>query len=331
MNQLLLTLTFIMAFLAVATIVQLAASAVVDRRLRKQRVNRRLTLLESGMGHREVYEALIRQRKAPNIRNASLLDLYTRASKFIAQAGLNISPFVLVGTWGAAAAALWLGVSAMVRATGGAVGPVELLLSLIGALTVTGAGTALWINWRRQKRLRVLEEQLPLALDIVIRSLRAGHPVVSALQLVTSEMPDPIGSEFGLIVDETTYGFELREALTNFARRTGSEDAHFFAVSVAIQSETGGNLAEILANLSGVIRARITLGKRVKALSSEGRMSALILSGLPVFLVGSIALKNPVFYTEKFSDPIFWPTVAGILGLYCVGLFMMHRIANFKY
>ena len=155
--------------------------------------------------------------------------------------------------------------------------------------------------------------------------------MISAVNLVTEEMGDPIGSEFGLIVDETTYGAEFREALTSFARRTGSEDAHFFSVSVGIQSDTGGNLAEILANLASVMRARQTLGKRIKALSSEGRMSGMILSGLPIFLIGVIGMSQPSFYTAKFEDPIFWPTVGGILSLYCAGLFMMNRITNFKY
>jgi len=179
--------------------------------------------------------------------------------------------------------------------------------------------------------MRTLEEQLPLALDIVVRSLRAGHPVVSALQLVTTELGDPIGSEFGLIIDETTYGFELREALANFARRTGSQDAHFFAVSVAIQSETGGNLAEILENLARVIRGRITLGKRVKALSSEGRMSAIVLSILPLFLIASLMLSQPQYYAERWQDPLFLPVVLAVMVVYGLGLYMMHRIANFKY
>src|SRR5262249_48936112 len=121
---------------------------------------------------------------------------------------------------------------------------------------------------------------------IVTRAIRAGHPVVSAVHLAANELSDPVGTEFGLIVDETTYGMEFRDALVSFARRTGSADAHFFAVSIGIQSETGGNLAEILEGLASVIRGRMTLAQRVKALSSEGRASAMILSGLPIFLVG---------------------------------------------
>jgi len=134
-----------------------------------------------------------------------------------------------------------------------------------------------------------------------------------------------------LIVDETTYGFDFKDALSNFARRSGSPDARFFAVSVGIQSETGGNLAEILDGLAKVMRGRATLSKRVRALSSEGRISALILSVLPIFLVSFIMLVQPRFYFNKISDPIFWPSATGILALYFVGWLMIRRIINFRY
>ena len=331
MTQILLPLIFVLAFLAVAVLAQGVAGGVMASRARTQRVNRRMTLLASGMDGKNVYETLVRQRAAPDIRNASVLNLYNVATRHLSQAGLNLSPVSMLGIWLASAAVLWLTAVLILKTTGAAVGLPEMFMSMVGSLLLTGAGVFVFVSFRRTRRLKVFEDQLPLALDIVVRSLRAGHPVVSALQLVTNEMGDPIGSEFGLIVDETTYGFELREALANLARRTGSQDAHFFAVSVAIQAETGGNLAEILENLSRVIRARITLGKRVRALASEGRMSAIVLSILPVFLIGSIALSQPGFYIEKFGDPIFWPVTIAIAALYCLGLFIMHRISNFKY
>ncbi|MET0547352.1 MAG: type II secretion system F family protein, partial [Caulobacterales bacterium] len=190
---------------------------------------------------------------------------------------------------------------------------------------------AVWVNQRRSKRIRTLEEQLPLALDIITRSLRAGHPVIAAIQLASTEMTDPVGSEFGLIVDETNFGADLTTALNSFATRTGSDDAKFFAVAVAVQMESGGNLAEILDNLTRVMRSRATLGKRVKALSSEGRSSAYVLSALPACLIGFQLAFNPRYYTDKFADPIFWPTVAMVLGLYFLGWAIMWRIVNFKY
>ena len=136
---------------------------------------------------------------------------------------------------------------------------------------------------------------------------------------------------FGLIVDETTYGVEFKEALANFARRTGSSDAHFFAVSVSIQSETGGNLAEVLEGLATVMRGRSTLGKRVKSLASEGRASAILLTVLPVVMVAFQLLVHPTIYSDKFSDPIFWPVVIATAVIYGLGWVMVNRIINFKY
>jgi tight adherence protein B len=331
MGQLVLPIIFVLAFIAVVLVVQSVGTSVMNSRSKTQRVNRRLTLLEQGMDHRAVYDTLIRQRKTPQFRNASILSFYNRAVRLLSQAGVNLSPVALAAIWLGASAGIWLIVSFVVRPFGSTLPTVQLGIALLGALLLTGLALFMALTYMRARRMRILEEQLPLALDIVVRSLRAGHPVVSALQLVTTEMGDPIGSEFGLILDETTYGFELRDALANFGRRTGSQDAHFFAVSVAIQTETGGNLAEILENLSKVIRGRISLGKRVKALSSEGRMSAVVLSLLPVFLIGTLSLGQPQYYAERWDDPIFWPIVGGVLMLYCLGLYIMHRIANFKY
>jgi len=206
-----------------------------------------------------------------------------------------------------------------------------ILTALVIAAVLAGVGAWVWLDGRRKKRLKKLEEQLPLALDIVIRAIRAGHPVISAVQLASEELGDPIGSEFGLIVDETTYGLEFKEALVSFARRTGSADAHFFAVSVGIQSETGGNLAEILEGLAGVVRGRQTLAKRVKALSSEGKASAVILSILPLFLIGMMMLMAPTFYTSKFADPLFWPVVIAVGVVYGIGQVMIKKIVDIKY
>lgn len=331
MDQVILPLILVFAFLGVTALVQALAGIVFSNRDRHQRVNRRLSMLGSGMESRQVYEALLRRPAVPKISSAWAMNAMERANNLISQAGLSLSLIQLGSIVGGLAILFWVLAITALRQTGSAVGFSEMSVSLVGALGIAAMGAWVFITGRRTKRMKLLEQQLPLALDIVIRALKAGHPVISAVNLVTEEMGDPIGSEFGLIVDETTYGAEFREALSSFAQRSGSEDAHFFAVSVGIQSDTGGNLAEILANLSSVIRSRQTLGKRIKALASEGRMSGMILSMLPLFLIGIIGLSQPTFYTNKFDDPIFWPTVGGILSLYASGLFMMHRITNFKY
>jgi tight adherence protein B len=322
---------YVLAFLAVVLGIQSVAGIVYSARERNSSVNRRLSMLKSGMAPEDVYSSLVRRSTGPNIRNERLSGLYNRFDTYCRQAGLGVTPmrflaFVLMAT-----AAIWLVAISLFRDHSGLGLIAAAIFSLIGAAGLAGGAAWVWLSGRRASRLKKLEEQLPLALDVVVRAIRAGHPVVSAVQLAADELGDPIGSEFGLIVDEYTYGAEFKQALLSFARRTGSPDAHFFAVSVGIQSETGGNLAEILDGLASVIRDRRALGAKVKALSSEGKASALILSALPAFLISTLMLLQPTFYTSKFSDPVFWPVVAVILVLYLFGWLMIRRIVNFKY
>jgi tight adherence protein B len=325
-------LVYVLAFIAVVLVVQTGAGIVLGARDRSKQVNRRLTMLHSGMKPTDVYASLVKRPSGDlKIENARLLNAYEQLSTYCRQAGLTMTPLRLLAIALASTGVLWLIALSFVRSTNGGAFAVNAVISLLGAALLSCATLWTWLNRMRTGRLRKLEEQLPLALDVVVRAIRAGHPVVSAVQLAAEELGDPIGSEFGIIVDEYTYGSDFREALRNFARRTGSSDAHFFAVSVGIQADTGGNLAEILEGLASVIRARRALAKKVKALASEGRASALVLSVLPIFLVGFLMFTQPSYYTEKFGDPLFWPFVIGVLLLYGVGWLSIQRIINFKY
>ena len=163
-----------------------------------------------------------------------------------------------------------------------------------------------------------------------VRGLRAGHPVAAALDLLTTEMPDPIGSEFGLVADEVTYGADLRDALMTMADRWQVEDVRMFVVSLAVQSETGGNLAEILENLSRVIRERAGLMLKVRALSSEGRITAMMLTILPVGTFVALFLLNPPFYLDVADDPAFMPGFAVLIILYAVGFWLIRRMVDLK-
>jgi tight adherence protein B len=175
-----------------------------------------------------------------------------------------------------------------------------------------------------------MEEQFPEAIDIFTRSLRAGHPIASAIFLITEEMGDPIGSEFGLVSDEVSYGAELTDALLAMAERWNLEDMRMFVVSVSVQSETGGNLAEILGNLSNVIRARAAMYMKVRALSSEGRVSALMLSALPAFSFLVLFFFSPRFYLDVAQDPIFVIGFSSLLVLYAVGVLVIRRMVDLR-
>lgn len=317
------------AFLAVILAVHAGAQFVFASGDRRDRTNRRLEMLASGMAPEDVYRALL--RRSAKRGGQGIMRYYDLLCVQCQQAGIGANPLHIVFLVCGAAVALWLLSLSVSRAASFSGLVANGAVTLVASFLICGMSAWLWINRQRAKRLQKLEEQMPLTLDVVNRALRAGHPVISAVQLAGNEMGDPIGSEFGLIVDETTYGSEFREALTNFARRTGSQDAHFFAVSVGIQTDTGGNLAEILEGLAVVIRGRAMLAKRVKALSSEGRASALLLSVLPILLISFVMLLHPDIYTAKFSDPIFWPSASVIGVFYLIGWLMIHRIINFRY
>lgn len=320
----------ILVFAAVVLIALTVAEMVFNASDRNRQVNRRLTLLASNVSPDNVYSTLVRKSPTDAFSTAAP-GLYARASRYCRQAGLSVGPqrVALMGLF--IAVALWLCALTYLSFTTRQDPLVNAMASFLGSVGITLVVGFVWIARRRQKRLRLLEEQLPLALDIVIRSLRAGHPVIMAVKLASNEMGDPIGSELGLVVDETNYGVEFRAALANLARRTGSEYLHFFAISVSIQSETGGNLAEILGNLNATIRAQQGLHLRVRALASEGRMSAWVLSLIPVGLICAVMLMSPGYYTTRMNDPIFWPAAAAIGALYLFGQFVIYKIVNFKY
>lgn len=324
-------LIYLLAFVAVVLLVQTAASLFFAGSDRNNRVNRRLTMLQSGMSRDQVFAALIRQPLGLNVGGLRQAQFMARFALYCRQAGISTPPERLLLITSIVGGIIWL---AAIVASSASTG-VQLLLNsavcLVGASVLSVGGLYFWLRRSRTRRLKRIEEQLPNALDIVTRALRAGHPVISAVQLAAEELSDPLGSEFGLLVDETTYGIELEEALTNFANRTGSGDAHFFAVSVNVQAETGGNLAEILGGLAIVIRGRATLAKRVRSLASEGRASAVLISSLPILVVGVQLIAHPKVYTDKFSDPIFWPTVGITAVVYAAGWLIINRIVNFKY
>lgn len=184
------------------------------------------------------------------------------------------------------------------------------------------------LSRRAQKLRRRVQEQFPVALDIFVRGLRSGHPISAALSLLSKEMEDPLGSEFGLIVDEIGYGQDLQTALQDFATRWDVEDIHMFVVCLSVQNETGGNLAEILDNLSKVIRERASMFMKVRALSSEGRMTARILTVLPVLTFLSMFAVNPAFYLEYARTPAFVIGFSSLIGLYLIGMLWINKLVN---
>jgi tight adherence protein B len=202
-----------------------------------------------------------------------------------------------------------------------------------GLLAMPAAGILLPIlalRIMRSARQKKFGAQFPDAIDIIVRSLRAGHPVPVAINMVAREMPDPIGSEFGIVTDEITYGADLETAMRSLNYRVGTDDLPLFVTAVAIQGSTGGNLGEILENLSKVIRERFKMRRKIKSLAAEGRASAMILSSLPIGMFLVVFFLVPDFYGSVWNESM---TRIGLFIAGCwmgVGNIIMYRMVNFR-
>jgi tight adherence protein B len=180
------------------------------------------------------------------------------------------------------------------------------------------------------RRRKAFLDQFPNAVDLVARSLQAGHPIPVALGIVAEQAPDPIGSEFGIAIDEMAFGLDRDEALANMARRFPLPELHLFVAAIQITRETGGNLAEVFLKLADVIRAKATLRKKIAALTAEGRLSCIILAALPVLLFATLTVLRPEFYGDVASDPLFAPMMTAPPILLMFGVFTIWRMVNFR-
>ncbi len=203
-------------------------------------------------------------------------------------------------------------------------------LALLAAL-LSGIGLPIMVlRYLRKRRRNKFEEQLPEAIDVMVRGLKAGHPLPVAISMVAREMDDPIGSEFGLTGDELTYGLDLDGAMNQMSARVGQDDFALVVTAICIQAKTGGNLSELLGNLSKVLRARFKMRRRVRAVTAEGRMSAIGLSILPFLVFGALLLFAPNFYGELWHEPKIHYGLGGAAAMMMVGNIIMYRMVNFK-
>jgi tight adherence protein B len=205
------------------------------------------------------------------------------------------------------------------------------LINLVCGLVSSMILILVFVSIIRKRRILRFTEQLPEVLDIIVRSLKAGHPLPVSLALVAREMPDPSGTEFGIASDEVTYGLALPAAMQNLSVRVGDPDLMFLVMATSVQLQTGGNLSEILARLSKLIRDRFKLRRKIRALSSEGRYSAVALTVLPILLFSIISLTSPTYFGDVWDNLIFRIAMASAGVMLLIGYFVMARMVNFKY
>ena len=203
-------------------------------------------------------------------------------------------------------------------------------LRLCASALASGLIVLLSLRIKRARRLARFGEQLPEVLDVIVRSLRAGHPLPVSLSLVARETPEPAGPEFALVVDEMNYGRSISEALEGLHQRVGHPELAFVVAAISIANQTGGNLGEILSRLSRMLRDRFRLTRRVRALTAEGRFSGYALSVMPIALFVLINVVSAAYYAEFWASPVSG-TVTGIaVGLLVLGNLVIYRLVNFK-
>ncbi|MEL6914131.1 MAG: type II secretion system F family protein [Pseudomonadota bacterium] len=284
------------------------------------KINRRLDMMKNGAGREDVMEQL---RKEMNQHLAARkMPLYSLLADKAQKGGIAFTPAQLVMVMGLLCVVAFIGLS---------VGTATELPIRIGASLVIGVGGVfVWISNKAKKRLAMIEEQLPDAVELMVRSLRVGHPFSSALNIVAKEVPDPLASEFGVISDESAYGRDVGEALKHMAERLDMQDLRFLAVAVTIQQTSGGNLAEVLAGLAKVIRSRFKLFRRVKAITAEAKWSGKFLSGFPFLALIMINVIQPNYYDDVMEKPVFIPACLVVAGFLVANLFVMKNLTNIK-
>jgi tight adherence protein B len=308
-------------FIAVLAMVQGIYLTIFGKSISlNNKVNRRLEMLEKGAGREQVLEQL-RKEMSQHMKSKAI-PLYAILADKAQKANIAFTPGQLVMVMGiltvVAFFLLTLGTAASP--------PVRIALSIL-----MGVGAVfVWVNNTAKKRLSMIEEQLPDAVELMVRSLRVGHPFSSALQIVAKEVPDPLGTEMGVISDEAAYGRDVGDALKAMAERMDMQDLRFLAVAVTIQQTSGGNLAEILDGLAKVIRSRFKLFRRVKAITAEAKWSGMFLSLFPILALVMINVIQPNYYDEVKETSVFIPACLVVAGFLVVNIFVMKMLVNIK-
>ncbi|MBN7784640.1 type II secretion system F family protein [Ponticoccus gilvus] len=284
------------------------------------KVNRRLELLDKGERREDVL-AKLRKEMDQHMESRSL-PLYSLLADKAQKAALAFTPQQLMMVMAGAGAFAFVGLSFATEAS--------LPVRAVMAVMMGVGGVYMWVSHRAKKRLGMIEEQLPDAVELLVRSLRVGHPFTSAITIVSKELKDPLATEFGIIADENAYGRDVGEALKHMAERLDMQDLRFLAVAVAIQQQAGGNLAEILEGLAKVIRARFRLFRRVKAITAEAQWSGKFLSGFPVACLIFIQVAKPDYYDNVLDHPWFIPACFIVGIMLTLNVIVMRALTNIK-
>lgn len=312
---------YILIFVAVLVLVEGIYLTAFGKSISlNSRMTRRLALLEKNHNREEVL-AQLRKEMGQHL-NARKIPLYSMLATKAQKANIAFSPLQLIGIMAGLSVFSFLGLTIGTEAAP----PVRAAI----AVAMGVGGVYFWVNKKAKKRIELMEEQLPDAVELMVRSLRVGHPFASAIGIVSKEIPDPLGTEFGMIGDEAAYGRDPSESLKAFAERMDNQDLRFLAVAVTIQQQSGGNLAEILEGLAKVIRARFKLFRRVRAITAEAKWSGMFLSAFPVGALVMILMVKPDYFDEVKETPAFIPAALIVAVFLVVNMIFMKMMVNIK-
>lgn len=199
------------------------------------------------------------------------------------------------------------------------------------ALVIGGVGPYLYVRRKKRKRLLKLESQLPDSIDSLARAARAGHPLSEGMRMASEEAPEPLASEFRVMVEELRFGIPFEDALMSFGDRLEIMDVRILITAILVQKEVGGNLTEILEQIAETMRARFTLRRQVRVYTAQGRMSGYTLAALPIFVGLMISLINPPYLSTLFVDPIGQVMLAGAVMLQGIGFLWIRKIVDVRY
>ncbi|EEE36716.1 type II/IV secretion system protein, TadC subfamily [Rhodobacteraceae bacterium KLH11] len=284
------------------------------------RVNRRLDMIDKGVGREQVLEQL-RKEMQQHMKSQSI-PLYSLLADKAQKAAIAFTPRQLIMIMALVSGLVFMALS-IATAT-------EITLRIALSIAIGIGAVFTWVNNKAKKRMALIEEQLPDAVELMVRSLRVGNPFVSSIQIVANEIEDPLATEFGIISDESAYGRDVGEALKDMAERLDMQDLRFLAVAVSIQQQSGGNLADILAGLAKVIRARFRLFRRVNAITAEAKWSGKFLSGFPVACLVFILVNDPNYYDTVLDEPYFIPACFFVGFMLTLNLIVMRILTNIK-
>ncbi len=284
------------------------------------RVNRRLEMLQKGAQREQVLDQL-RKEMGQHLKSQSI-PLYSLLASKAQKAAIAFTPVQLMLIMAALAGLAFVILSVATQT--------DLPLRVLGSIVIGVGGVFIWVNHKAKKRISMLEEQLPDGVELMVRSLRVGHPFVSAVGIVAKEVQDPLATEFGIISDECAYGRDVGEALQEMADRLELQDLRFLAVAVTIQQQSGGNLAEVLAGLAKVIRSRFRLFRRVKAITAEAQWSGKFLSAFPLLCLGATLVNDPNYYDTVIDHPWFIPACFLVGGMLTANLVVMRSLTNIQ-